>query len=231
MSQTWTDDVYAAGHVGQTDLQNMENNFATLKSLFSGAAQPASMAACHPWFDTTQHVLKVRDDGDAAWIGLMHGDISQKIWIYRNDAMNGWAIDSGVSDGVLALKGGATYTTGAATAGTWTQPNHTHTGPSHTHAGPSHNHKWYENNLPGSLDETFDVDGNAATLGLGVAKTANGRHLVCSVTNSVPIEDAWTKSGGTGATGAGGTGATGGGATINTHRPAAAVGTLQYLDL
>ena len=85
--------------MGQTDLGNMEKNFAALKSLFSGASQPASMAACHPWFDTSKHVLKVRNDGDSAWYGLMHGDASQKMWIYRNAAMSGWAVDSGVSEG------------------------------------------------------------------------------------------------------------------------------------
>ncbi len=205
MAQNWTDDVFAGGHVGQTDLQNMENNFGCLKSLFSGAAQPASMAACHPWFDTTKHVLKVRNDGDSAWYGLMHGDTSQKLWIYRNAAMSGWASDSGVTDKVLALKGGATYTTGAATAGTWIQPNHTHTGPSHTHtisSGGAHTH-----DLKGDGSHAY-VDASGS-----LYKASAGSHNH------------------TGSSGAAGTGATAGSATANTYRPAAAVGTLQYLDL
>lgn len=141
MSQLWTEDCFASGHVGQTDLANMEKNFICLRTLFSGLAQPASMAACHPWFDTAKHVLKVRDDGDSTWYGLLHGDTNQKLWVYRNTAMAGWKVDAGVSDRVLALKKvGGTYATGGATAGTWTQPNHLHTGPSHTHTGPSHSH-------------------------------------------------------------------------------------------
>jgi len=200
MSQDWTDDSYASGHVGDTDLTNMEKNFLALKSLFSGAAQPASMAACHPWFDTTKHVLKVRNDGDSAWVGLMHGDASQKIWVYRNAAMDGWAIDSGVTDVVLALKGGSTYTTGAATAGTWTQPSHTLT----------------VNEMPSGL-----LDLKIRYQGEGVAHNtsgtvAGGYDSTPDTTTSAPFDN------------------TPGGAAHNhgsAYRPAAAVGTLQYLDL
>jgi len=219
MSQSWTDDVYASGHVGDTDLGNMENNFAALKSLFSGAAQPASMAACHPWFDTTKHVLKVRNDGDSAWYGLMHGDTSQKVWVYRNSAMTGWAVDSGVTDKVLGLKGGSTYTTGAATAGTWTQPSHTLTVseiPAHDHTGStignesSHTHKI---NIYNST-ETGSGSPMAMTGGTGAGEiTSEGGS---AHNHSVTVASQ------------------GGGGSHNhgsTYRPAAAVGTLQYLDL
>jgi hypothetical protein len=67
MSQDWTDDCYAPGHVGQTDLGNMKKNFLCVKSLYSGASQPASMAACHPWFDNANNVLKLRNPGNSAW--------------------------------------------------------------------------------------------------------------------------------------------------------------------
>ena len=221
MSQTWADDVFAAGHVGQTDLQNMEHNFAALKSLFSGAAQPASMAACHPWFDTTKHVLKVRDDGDSAWLGLMHGDTSQKLWVYRNAAMSGWAIDSGVSDKVLALKGGSTYTTGAATAGTWAQPDHTLTEaelPAHDHGGVTgadgaHGHTFYG----------YNPDGDAGTSYLAGGLFTRGAHNVTALSSVVAVgTHTHTVS------------STGSGDAHNhgtAYRPAAAVGTLQYMDL
>lgn len=123
MSQTWTDDCYAAGHVIATDMQAMENNFACLKSMFSGATAPGDPVAGMPWYDTTKKLLKHRDSADAAWRGIMSGDTSQKLWVYRNAAIEGWAIDSTVTDRVLALKGGTTYTTGGATAGSWTLPD------------------------------------------------------------------------------------------------------------
>ena len=125
MAQSWTDDVYASGHVGDTDLQNMENNFTAIKSMFSGGSAPSNAVAGMPWFDTTQKVQKQRNTANSAWIGLMHGDTSEKRLVYRDAAMDGYARDSGVTDKVIALKGGSTYTTGAATAGTWTIDNHT----------------------------------------------------------------------------------------------------------
>jgi hypothetical protein len=211
MSQTWTDDVFATGHAYNTDLGNMESNFAALKSLFSGASQPASMAACHPWFDTAKHVLKIRNDGGSAWNGLMHGDVSQKIWVYRNAAMSGWAIDAGVSDKVMALKGGSIYVTGGATAGSWTisgltnaaDATHTHTGPSHSHTGTA----------------------DASASGLLLVAGSTDYDLGPSHTHSLTIAVS-------------GTGNTGSGTSHNhtishdgSTRPAAAVGTLQYLDL
>ena len=55
---------------------------------------------------------------------------SNYIWVYRNTAMTGWAIDATFADRVLAFKGGtAAYNvTGGSVAGTWTQPNHDHGG-------------------------------------------------------------------------------------------------------
>jgi hypothetical protein len=220
MSQTWTDDVFATGHAYNTDLGNMENNFAALKSLFSGAAQPASMAACHPWFDTTKHVLKVRNDSDGAWIGLMHGDVSQKVWVYRNAAMAGWAIDSSVTDKVLALKGGSTYVTGGATAGSWTVSGLTNAAEAaHVHA------------VSVSLAKT-NLTNKDSTGNQPVFNTAPGAGLV--QTDGVLAGGAETLyqpldyvSGNSGA-----------GSSHNhvissdaTWRIAASVGTLQYLDL
>jgi hypothetical protein len=186
--------------------------FATLKSQFSGAAAPANTVKGMPWFDETKKVSKRRDWGDAAWFGLMHGDVNQKIWVYRNAAMEGWAIDATPSDKVLALKGGATYTAGAAAAGSWTvsgltnaaELTHTHTGPSHAHAGSS---------AGASASGLWPVAGSA-DYGLGDSHT----HPVTITAD--------------------GTGATGAGSSHNhvissdaTWRIAASVGTLQALDL
>ena len=58
MSQDWTNDCFAAGHVAQTDLQNMENNFLALQSAFSGAVAPAGAVAGQLWHDTANNRLK-----------------------------------------------------------------------------------------------------------------------------------------------------------------------------
>jgi len=66
MTQNWTIDCFAAGHVAQTDLQSMENNFITIKSQFSGALQPANAVEGLLWHDTTANLLKQYHSG--AWV-------------------------------------------------------------------------------------------------------------------------------------------------------------------
>jgi len=66
MSQTWTDNPFASGNVGQTDLQNMENNFLALKSMFSGAGAPANAVAGMLWHDTGNNLIKCYYG--AAWV-------------------------------------------------------------------------------------------------------------------------------------------------------------------
>jgi len=70
MAQNWTDNVFDPAHVGQTDLQNMENNFACLKSCFSGSSAPANPVPGMLWVDTTNHVLKIRNEANNAWFGV-----------------------------------------------------------------------------------------------------------------------------------------------------------------
>ena len=125
MAQNYTIDVYDATHTAATDLQNIENNFACLKSSHSGASSPSNTEAGMLWADidsgaSNELVLKVRDDGDAAWFGLMHADAAHIILVYRNVALDGWALSAAASDRVAAIKGGGTYTTGGANAGSWT---------------------------------------------------------------------------------------------------------------
>ena len=74
MSQSFTDDVYASGHVAATDLQNIENNFAALKSTFSGASAPSNPVAGMWWYDTTNSILKLRDSSNASWLELYDFD-------------------------------------------------------------------------------------------------------------------------------------------------------------
>ena len=70
MAQNFTDDVFDPNHDGQTDLQNIENNFAALKSQFGGASAPANPVAGQPWVDTTSHILKIRNEANSAWLSI-----------------------------------------------------------------------------------------------------------------------------------------------------------------
>lgn len=144
MSQDWVSNLYTTTTVVDTTMSNMELMFATLKSTFSGTSQPSNAVAGQVWYDsnTSYKCLQIRDYNNAAWRGVMAGSSSCKIWLYLNAVEEGWTIDSSITDRVLALKGGITYTVGAsASSGTWFisgisaahESSHTHSMQAHTH--------------------------------------------------------------------------------------------------
>lgn len=226
MAQNYTEDVYASGHVGATDLQNIENNFAVQKSSFSGASSPSNPVAGMQWFDTTNTALRLRDSGNAAWLAFLTGDSSQKLWIYRNDSVEGWAIDATVSDRVLAIKGGtqAYNVNGGTNAGTWT------IGGGSVDEDGAHNHVWYNAADPASADRTYSSGGTGIDLPL---TTKNGSLSSDKVYISVDegtglyevtnvLSSAHTSSEGIHSHSL---------SFDGTHRSAAAVGTMQYPDI
>jgi co-chaperonin GroES (HSP10) len=95
MSYSWTDNCFQSGNVGQTDLQNMENNFAALKSLFESTGTPSNAVAGMPWFDSSTGILKFRNSANNAWKSLL-------------DIDSGYAIDCGrtISAGTGLTGGG-----------------------------------------------------------------------------------------------------------------------------
>ena len=201
MSQNYTIDCFAAGHTAQTDLQNMKNNFACLKSGFSGAVAPADTVGGMRWFDTAQKVFKIRNEGDTAWYGLMHGDGSEKRLVYRNVAMDGYLRDATVTDKVIALKGGAIYLTGAIdTQGAWTQPDHVH--------------KWYDS-IAAANDKSYDSAGVATDITQSAALGDLGIPAYILGAGGGLDKDFYVEKN----------------APVNTYRPAAAVCILVYLDL
>jgi hypothetical protein len=212
MAQTFTDNTYDGTHNAATDLENMEDNFAALKSSFSGTASPGSAVTGQLHMDTDNHVLKMYD---TAWRGLMHGDTSQKIWVYRNDAMDGWMVDSSVSDRVLAFKGGTTYTTGGAGAGSWT----------HGHADTfgDHNHQWYAYTSTSVTAKSYDSAGAPQNISTAVLASGPNYHIAGARNTGdyIILGSRYTAKS-----------TSPGSVTDNTAwRPLASVGTLQYLDI
>ena len=227
MAQTFTDNCFIAAGVAQTDMQNIETNFAAIKSSFSGTSAPSNIVGGMLWHDSTAR--KVRNYADSAWLVSLLGDTSQKMWVYRNDTCEGWVVDASVTDRVLAIKSasGSYFVNGGNPAGTWTQPSHTHTAGT---IGSLHVHQIYNSSGDNNTDDQYyDSSGAAQDFGYvtkapGVAQTARvilGAYLGNGDSEPTP-PDMYT---GIAATD---TGTTAGGATAATYRPAAAVGTLQY---
>lgn len=53
-----------------TSLQAFEDNFAALKSAFSGVTAPGNTVAGMWWYDTTAHILRVRNEDNTAWLSV-----------------------------------------------------------------------------------------------------------------------------------------------------------------
>jgi hypothetical protein len=207
MSQTFTEDCFAAGHVGLTDLQNMEDNFMALKTLFSGSSAPSNSTGGMPWFDTAKKILKLRNSTNGAWLGVHYSSTASRWWVYANTAGDGWIVDSSVADVVISIKGGAqSYNAAGGTQqGTWTISGLTNSGitVNHTHGVGDHTH------------------------GVSVASVSIGSSETSQV-SVVTAVGTMTSSPQTGAVSADH-------AHLIYHsavwRPLAAVGTLQYLDM
>ena len=70
MSQDYSDDVFGSTQQVQTNMQQIEANFACLKSSFSGAAAPPDPVAGMWWFDTDANILKLRNEDNNAWLSV-----------------------------------------------------------------------------------------------------------------------------------------------------------------
>jgi len=122
MAQTYTTDPYVGtGKTADAVMEDVNENFAALKSGFAGTSAPASPVGGQTWHDSTAR--KVRNYANDEWLASLLGDASQKMWVYRNDTCEGWEVDSTLTDRVLAIKGGSYGATGGAPVGSWTQPD------------------------------------------------------------------------------------------------------------
>jgi hypothetical protein len=90
MAQTYNDAVPASTRNALEDLTAIRNNFAALKSCFSGPSSPPNPVAGMWWYDTTANILKLRNETNNAWLNVY-------------DFANGYAI--GCSNTVLAGTG------------------------------------------------------------------------------------------------------------------------------
>lgn len=222
MSQTFTEDCFAAGNVALTDLQNMENNFLALKTMFSGSSAPANSTGGMPWFDTGNKLLKIRNSTNGAWIGILSASTAPRFWHYSNAAEDGWIVDSSVADRVIAVKGGsAAYnTSGGGGAGTWTitvgaEGAHTH----------SHVHQWYNSNSSATNhDQTYNSSGSLITIASNTSKSVGIYSIDKTSGAAAPLADSYTNANAQ-------VGSTHTHTIANTWRPLAAVGTMQHLVL
>jgi hypothetical protein len=207
--QTFTDDCYSSGMEAPFSLQAFEDNLRSLKSSFSGLGAPSNTTPGMLWFDMSAgKAFKVWNKSATAWFGIMAADSAHKIWVYRNAAPEGWAIDASVTDVVLALKGGGYGGTGGVTGGTWVQPSMTldiSQIPYHNHGGGDHAHV---------IDAYSEQGGGTPAVALGIIASPNWAAVIAN-SGAIIVPQ-------------------GGGAAHNhgsSYRPAAAIGSLQYTNI
>jgi len=70
MAQNFTDNVPNASHNWDDDLSKMADNFEALKSCFSGSSAPSDAVAGLLWVDTANHLIKVRNEANTAWLSV-----------------------------------------------------------------------------------------------------------------------------------------------------------------
>jgi len=179
MSQNYTDDCFKGTHVAQTDMQNIENNFACLKSGFSGSSAPSNPVAGMPWFDIDVDQQYVRNKDNDQWLSLdfIPGTI---VMFGQASAPLGWTkVTTWTDNSMLCINSQADGTALGAGGSDNPQIAHTHTGPSHTHTGPSHTHTVsstkatrYVTGTEGAQKPVLYVGANTGAEGTGATSSA-----------------------------------------------------------
>ena len=70
MSQSYSSNCFSTANVIETDMQNIENNFDALRSMFSGSSAPTSPDNGQLWYDTGSSVIKLRYN--SSWINVFN---------------------------------------------------------------------------------------------------------------------------------------------------------------
>jgi hypothetical protein len=223
MAQNYDPDCFEATHVAQSDLQKMKDNFECLRTTFAGIAVPP-LAEGLLWLDTATNILRVQKAGVGGWLGILTGDTNQKIWVYRNDTLPGWVVDASVIDHLLALRGGLYGAAGGVTVGTWTQPAHQHPF-TVDNAWVDHDHGFSINTGAFTHTHTVTIPTFAVQAGAGAAALPGIYPTSLWASPAYNDDtDSWMPA-------ADYNGNTEDGATTPNWRPAAAVGTMQYINV
>jgi hypothetical protein len=113
MSQDWTDSIPDASNQWEQDIIYMRQNFAVLKSCFSGDTAPANPVAGMPWADTTTNILKIRDKDNNTWYSIFDLANNKPILSNLSGDITGAMIASAIKDPSAATPGLRTLGTGA----------------------------------------------------------------------------------------------------------------------
>ncbi len=102
MSQEYVDDCFDTSHAVQTDMGNIEKNFAALKSCFSGPSAPFNTVAGMWWYDTEQNLLKIRNEANTAWLSIWNLANNKPVIVNLSEEITDVMIATANKDGAAA---------------------------------------------------------------------------------------------------------------------------------
>jgi hypothetical protein len=116
MTQNYTDNIPAWGNRVDDDVEKMANNFAALKSSFSGPSAPSNPVAGMWWYDTTAHILKVRNEANNAWLSVWDLANNKPVIANLSNEITGAMINSSLKSPAAGVEGLRRLGTGATEA-------------------------------------------------------------------------------------------------------------------
>jgi len=204
MSQNYTDDCFKGTHAAQTDMQNIENNFACLKSGFSGSSAPSNPVPGMPWFDINVDQQYVRNKDNDQWLSIDF--IPGTIVVFgQASAPLGWTkVTTWADNSMLCVNSQADGTALGAGGSANPQSVHLHAGGAHTHLTGAHSHQWYDfiGVAAGQGGKSYDVSGNLQTMTDAWIHPASGRVVSGRYENGITIDCYTSIAGSAVATGA-----------------------------
>ncbi|MCG8638488.1 MAG: hypothetical protein MI862_02070 [Desulfobacterales bacterium] len=113
MAQTYSDNCYAPNSSPQVDMPLVEQNFAALKSSFSGASAPANSVAGMWWYDTGTHILKIRNRTNSAWQNVWDLAKNKPVITNLSNEITAPMINSALKSPIAGVEGLRTLGVGA----------------------------------------------------------------------------------------------------------------------
>lgn len=226
----YKDDIYTySGGDAQDCLEQIELNQNILKSNFTDDEVPGTneddeyvAVGFMRWGDETNKLLRMFhpdydtslfDSSKEDLLGIMFGGDAQRIWVYRNDTLDGWGISLKVTDVLIGIKSavaGGIYETAGGIYGSWSISIDTH------------NHQVLKATSVGTSDEKmYDSNGDEMDVpwvDVGASPVGYTFEVEGAGVNGYSSQESWY-------TGKSETEQVG----IDEYRPEAAVGTIQYI--
>lgn len=109
----WTDGIPDEDNNWDNDLAVISENFAVIKSLFAGASAPSNPVAGQPWPDLTNHLLKIRNEANNAWLSMWDLANNKPVITNLSDEITAAMIASSAKDPAVNVAGLRTLGTGA----------------------------------------------------------------------------------------------------------------------